>query len=288
MKKEMNLMEHVVYQFYQELNEFINKEIQPYPLEIRKYTDEYYVIGDNLKKLGEVSLMHGGDRNSKFVFIIQIRKPYIVSVVEWKNEVFPQEKIFTFVNQKIVSLLQENSFQGICDIRFGRSRETLKDRHVFGYFYQSLLSMIESIPNINERMGPDGDFQYNGGKCVGLFQIEITSSGLILKKRKETYERTIQSIEDWEELYRVLQEKEEELIAVKEKINQYIHDVPHAKWEHSDCLTISRETIFVHLQVIVVNGEFQYIFRINPYQEIICKDINEVFQSIKQRIDAYK
>lgn len=281
-------MEQLVYQFYQELNEFINKEIQPYPLEIRKYTDEYYVVGDNLKKLGEVSLMHGGDRNSNFVFSIQIRKPYIISVVEWKNEVFPQEKIFTFVNQKIVSLLQENSFQGICDIRFGRSRETFKDRHVFGNFYQSLLSIIENIPNINVRMGPDGDFQYNGGKCVGLFQIEITSSGLLLKKRRETHERMIQSIQDWEELNHTLQEKEKELVAIKEKINQYIQDVPHAKWEHHDCLSIEKETIFVHLQVIIVNGEFQYIFRINPHQEIICKDIHEVFQNIKQRIDAYK
>lgn len=281
-------MEQVIYEFYEELKRYTNKEVPSFSLEIQKYQDDYYVIGDRLDVFQVDNVLYGGARQSQFLLFFNMQKPYIFSVCQWKNAIFLENEMFTFVHQTMFRLLEQLHYEGVLQVNIGYKGSEYIKRYELGEHYKNMLDIIDSAINSNKRMHQNGGFQYNHGKNAGLFWIEITSEGLELQKHNETYSSTIQSIQDWKELYQTLQEKEKEIVTVKEKINQYITDIPRAKWEHPNYLCIGEKTIFSHLEVIILNGEFQYIFRINPYQEIICKDIHEVYTNIKQKIDVCK
>lgn len=278
-------MKEILYKLYEGLKEYTSKKVPFFELEIRKYSDTVYVIGDNLDDFQMHRVFHAGTKQNQFLIFIHVREPHLVSICHWKNEVFQKEEILTFSHELMTLLLDQSGFEGVLqtDNREGNFKEDyLMKRHVFGEHYQKLYSFIETFIRPDTKMYPDGTFYISLGSYLHLAEFKLASKWVVFSVQKQCY-ATLQSEEDVKYLQETLQEKMKNLTQLKKEIEsmQTNHDL---EWKEGNGLVIDGEKFIHYMKIIVINGSMGYVAKVSSYGELFTGYTNGILQLVQDKL----
>lgn len=281
----MFVMKEILYGLYEGLKEYTNKEMPSYDLEIRKCSDTYCIIGDNLDAYQSHRLFHGGTTHNQFLLFVNIREPHIVSIRHWKNEVFPKEEILTFSHELMTRLLDQSDFKGVLqtDNRGDSFKgEYLMKRFVFGEHYQKLYSFVEPFIRPDTTMHLDGTFYVHMAPYIEQAEFKITAKGVVCSIQNQYY-MTMETEEEAKQLRKTLREKIQNLIHLKKEIESL--PTHHSlEWKTGNRIMVNGEKFVHQIRIVVNSRKMGYKTKVSPYGELLTPNTNGIMQLVQDKL----
>lgn len=277
-------MEHVIYKLYEELKQYTNQEVPSFSLEIKKYRDDYYVIGDRLDVFRENNPLYGASHN-QFLLFIYTKEPYIMSVCFRKNKIFSRENIFMFTHEILFTLLEQSHFEGILQVDTapgGSKVNYLVKRYIFGEYYKELYSLIKPFIPSHTKMHTNGSFCVPLSSYIPQVEFKMSSDGIVFGMQNQQY-RTIHTKEDLKQILKTLKEKEQGLIQLKKDIAS-IPTTQSLQWKEGNRLLLNDTTFISHMRITVIQNTIFYVARTKPYGELYSADTNGIMQLVQDKI----
>jgi len=279
-------MEKTLYALKEALQKKISAFHPDYVLELKKEKDTFYVIGDHLDLIDHTNVFHGGLRHNQFLLFINIRKPYMIHISEWKNDnIFPPEEFREFAKKELFSIFNHHQGYVAFKQKFGLKPPILK---CYGEKFKHSYSLSKEFLGKSDGISPTADYQWFRRKGLGMFYIGLTEEGLQVCFHNQTYHQTLTTTQEIHEFINLVDDKIDQLELFKKRLIENFSISKDKPWGNTHSYSFFPENLYLaDCRLTVYDGQLMYHLKCNqeslyyPNTDALFEKVKEMYMSIK-------